>query len=90
MLLEFAGKIIIRVHGLLAKEAYQATNKKEYVRQMMVWLGRQEAVAQFKAYLDYVITLDPSHCVLPPDAPDEELDDLDNEVEIPAHTNPLP
>ena len=28
---------------------------------MTVWLGQQEAVAQFRAYLDYVRTLDPSH-----------------------------
>jgi hypothetical protein len=34
-----------RLHIDYAKEAYRASNKKEYVRQMTVWLGRQEAVA---------------------------------------------
>jgi hypothetical protein len=43
-----------RLHIDYAKEAYRASNKREYVRQMTVWLGRQEAVAQFGAYLDWV------------------------------------
>jgi hypothetical protein len=43
-----------RLHIDYAKEAYRASNKREYVRQMTVWLGRQEAVAQFSAYLDWV------------------------------------
>ena len=52
---------------------------------MTVWLGRQEAVAQFRAYLDYVIALDPS---IPPD---NEIDE-DNvgEMEEPAHTDLSP
>jgi len=47
-----------------------------------VWLGRQEAVARFRAYLDYVITLDPSHG-MPLDNETDELED--NETEEPAH-----
>jgi len=34
-----------RLHIDYAKDAYRASNKKEYVHQMTVWLGRQEAVA---------------------------------------------
>ena len=46
---------------------------------MTVLLGRQEAVARFGAYLDYVTALDPM-------APDDEPHDLeDNEMEEPAH-----
>jgi hypothetical protein len=67
-----------------AKEAYWASNKREYVLQMTVWLGRQEAVARFRAYLDYVTTLDPSHTI-PPDNEDDQLED--NEIEEPVHTN---
>jgi hypothetical protein len=35
-----------RLHIDYAKEAYRASNKREYVRQMTVWLGRQESVAR--------------------------------------------
>jgi hypothetical protein len=56
------------------------SNKKEYVRQMMVWLGRQEVVAQFRAYLDYVTTLDPSHGV-PLELDDKSYEDQDNVME---------
>ena len=74
-----------RLHIDYAKEAYRASNKKDYVHQMTVWLGRQEAVARFRAYLDYVNTLDPT-------TPDDELEphDLeleDNEIEEPAVGN---
>ena len=34
-----------QLHIDYAKEVYRASNKKEYVGQMTVWLGRQEAVA---------------------------------------------
>ena len=52
-----------RLHIDYAKDAYRASNKKEYIQQLTVWLGRQEAVAQFRSYLDYIIPLDP----IPPD-----------------------
>ena len=44
-----------RLHIDYAKEAYRASNRREYVCQMTVWLSRQEAVAQFSAYLDWVL-----------------------------------
>ena len=73
-----------RLHIDYAKEAYRASNKRDYVQQMTVWLGRQEAVARFRAYLDYVNALDPSHGI----PPDDELEhDQDNEMEEPALTN---
>jgi Plavaka transposase len=79
-----------RLHIDYAKEAYRASNKKDYVQQMTVWLGRQEAVARFRAYLDYVIALDPTT----PDNEPQDLDDNephgfeDNEImEEPAHGN---
>jgi len=68
-----------RLHIDYAKEAYRASNKKEYVHQMTVWLGRQEAVARFRAYLDYVAALD----LISDDVLDSDLDD--NEDEEPAH-----
>ena len=42
-----------RLHIDYAKEAYHASNKKDYIKQMTVWLGRQEAVSCFQAYLVY-------------------------------------
>ena len=48
-----------QLHIDYAKKGYWASNKKDYVQQMTVWLERQEAVARFCAYLDYVIALDP-------------------------------
>ena len=42
------------LHIDYAKDAYRASNKKDYLRQMTVWLGRQEAVAQFTAFQDYL------------------------------------
>jgi Plavaka transposase len=66
-----------RLHIDYAKEAYRASNKKDYVQQMTVWLGRQEAVARFRAYLDYVNAL-----ALDPTPDDESHDYEDNEIEL--------
>ena len=73
------------LHIDYAKEAYRASNKREYVQQMTVWLGRQEAVARFRAYLDYVITLDPNSHAIPLDD-ETQLQLEDNEMEEPAPT----
>ncbi|KZT18788.1 hypothetical protein NEOLEDRAFT_1079352 [Neolentinus lepideus HHB14362 ss-1] len=40
-----------RLHIDYAKEAYRASNKRDYQEQMTRWLHRQEAVAEFEAYL---------------------------------------
>ena len=42
-----------RLHIDYAKEGYRASNKKDYIKQMTVWLGHQEAVTCFQAYLVY-------------------------------------
>ncbi|KAF7377221.1 hypothetical protein MSAN_00142000 [Mycena sanguinolenta] len=42
-----------RLHIDYAKNAYRASNKKDYIDQMTLWLQRQEAVARFSAYLDW-------------------------------------
>ncbi|KAG2108879.1 hypothetical protein DEU56DRAFT_920424 [Suillus clintonianus] len=44
-----------RLHIDFAKNAYRATNRKDYVAQMTKWLARQEAVEQFDAYLDWTL-----------------------------------
>ncbi|KAI6026905.1 hypothetical protein BKA83DRAFT_4463011 [Pisolithus microcarpus] len=42
-----------RLHIDYAKEAYRASNKRDYVEQMALWLQRQEAVCYKSAYLDW-------------------------------------
>ncbi|KAI0685867.1 hypothetical protein BC835DRAFT_1408700 [Cytidiella melzeri] len=43
-----------RLHIDYAKDAYQASNKRDYVIQMVNWLQRQEAVYFFDSYLKWV------------------------------------
>ena len=42
-----------RLHIDFAKEAYRASNGRDYEEQIVKWLGCQEAVVQFRAYLDW-------------------------------------
>ncbi|KAH9954155.1 hypothetical protein BC827DRAFT_1279019 [Russula dissimulans] len=42
------------LHIDFTKDAYQASNKHEYVCQMTIWLGHQEVIAQFNAYLKWL------------------------------------
>jgi Plavaka transposase len=44
-----------RLHIDLAKAGYRASNKRQYFQQMVKWLHRQEAVAAFTAYLEWVM-----------------------------------
>ena len=41
------------MHINYAKEAYHASNKKDFITQMMVWLCRQESIDHFDMYLDW-------------------------------------
>ncbi|RDX46169.1 hypothetical protein OH76DRAFT_1356587 [Lentinus brumalis] len=43
-----------RLHIDYAKLGYAASNKRAYIKQMTVWLNRQEAIHRFQAYLDWV------------------------------------
>lgn len=42
-----------RLHIDYAKDAYRASNRKDYLLQMVVWLRRQEATDRFTIYLDW-------------------------------------
>ncbi|KAJ7752965.1 hypothetical protein B0H16DRAFT_1723427 [Mycena metata] len=42
-----------RLHIDYAKNAYRASNHKDYLNQMTMWLSRQEAVARFTHYLEW-------------------------------------
>ena len=43
-----------RLHIDYAKEAYRASNKRDYVEQMTLWLQRQEAIDFQSVYLDWI------------------------------------
>lgn len=43
-----------RLHIDFAKKAYNASNKRDYINQMTVWLRRQEAVHRLRSYLAWV------------------------------------
>lgn len=42
-----------RLHIDYAKDAYRASNRKDYTAQMVTWLRRQEAVDRFTKYLEW-------------------------------------
>ncbi|RPD57369.1 hypothetical protein L227DRAFT_507016 [Lentinus tigrinus ALCF2SS1-6] len=42
-----------RLHIDYAKRGYAASNKRAYIKQMAVWMNRQEAVARFHSYLQW-------------------------------------
>ncbi|KAJ6611866.1 hypothetical protein B0H10DRAFT_2283854 [Mycena sp. CBHHK59/15] len=54
-----------RLHIDYAKNAYRASNRKDYIEQMTVWLQCQESVARFSAYLEWA---HPAAPVPPPPA----------------------
>jgi len=43
------------LHIDFAKNAYRATNKRNYVKQMTKWLERQDACFRFSAYLQWTV-----------------------------------
>ncbi|KAF8179500.1 hypothetical protein K438DRAFT_1768866 [Mycena galopus ATCC 62051] len=43
-----------RLHIDYAKNAYRASNRKDYIQQMTLWLQRQEAVARFTAFREWI------------------------------------
>ncbi|KAJ7462850.1 hypothetical protein FB451DRAFT_1494885 [Mycena latifolia] len=55
-----------RLHIDYAKNAYRASNRKDYVNQMTLWLQRQEAVARFNAYLEWAHPPPPPSTAIPP------------------------
>ncbi|KAI0085458.1 hypothetical protein BDY19DRAFT_896743 [Irpex rosettiformis] len=52
-----------RLHIDYAKDAYRASNKRDYVPQMVNWLRRQEAIDYFEAYLEWCQRLSSAVCV---------------------------
>ncbi|KAF7790601.1 hypothetical protein EIP86_001557 [Pleurotus ostreatoroseus] len=65
-----------RLHIDYAKDAYRASNKRDYVSQMTQWLARQEAVDRFAVYLEWY-----QNGEYKPEAGDASLEPLPTEVE---------
>ncbi|KAK0462568.1 uncharacterized protein EV420DRAFT_1639790 [Desarmillaria tabescens] len=51
----FNTEVSERLHINYAKVAYNASNKKGYIRQMMKWLMQREAVERFQRFLQWAI-----------------------------------
>jgi hypothetical protein len=79
-----------RLHIDLTKEGYYASNMKDYTKQMTVWLGRQEAVNRFQAYLVYAAkqanTTSQDSQPLGLDSDEELVDDDLNDATVPVST----
>jgi hypothetical protein len=72
-----------RLHIDFAKEAYRASNKRDYVEQMAVWLQRREAMWLKESYINWVEKRLPSMLkrttvMVTDDVDDEENDDSDD------------
>ncbi|KAM5539179.1 hypothetical protein V8D89_007052 [Ganoderma adspersum] len=83
-----------RLHIDYAKRGYAASNKKEYTKQMTIWLRRQEAVSRFHSYLAWAEPLQSSP-ILPShpeghDAPEEAQDDDNGDVTMAEERDTLP
>ncbi|KAJ7330893.1 hypothetical protein DFH08DRAFT_708629 [Mycena albidolilacea] len=79
-----------RLHIDLAKVGYKASNKKAYIRQMTVWLRRQESVHRFGTYLQWAV---PGYIAptTSDDAEEDEDDEADGDVsdanDLPEHSD---
>ncbi|KAM5536416.1 hypothetical protein V8D89_009852 [Ganoderma adspersum] len=69
-----------RLHIDYAKCGYAASNKKEYVKQMTVWLRRQEAVSRFHSYLAWAEPL--GSRMVPTSEPDDDIEEEEEDDDI--------
>ncbi|KAJ7062668.1 hypothetical protein C8F01DRAFT_985774 [Mycena amicta] len=51
----FSTELSERLHIDFAKFAYKASNRNNYIPQMVKWLGRQEKVHKFASYLEWAL-----------------------------------
>lgn len=70
-----------RLHIDFAKQGYQASNRKQYISQMTMWLERREAIHRFEGYLQW-LKVDVKHLGdsdLLEDPAEESVDESDDE-----------
>lgn len=65
------------LHIDFAKLGYRASNRKEYLKQMALWLARQEAVHRFQCYLQWHASTATNACDI--DTPASDLDNNSGE-----------
>jgi len=72
-----------RLHIDYAKDAYDASNKRDYTEQMALWLQRQEAISLRRAYLAWLLPdVDEETAIPRLDNEDEDVDvDVDELIE---------
>ncbi|KAJ7436127.1 hypothetical protein FB451DRAFT_1344679 [Mycena latifolia] len=75
-----------RLHIDYAKDAYRASNRKDYINQMTKWLTRQEAVARFSHYLQWA-HLPPAP---PPPPPTASVSSSSNTLATSTSAPPIP
>ncbi|SJL14960.1 uncharacterized protein ARMOST_18437 [Armillaria ostoyae] len=68
-----------RLHIDYAKIAYNASNKKGYIRQMTAWMRRREAVEKFQRFLQYAID---EYGEQDSEEEDEDEDDVDVDINV--------
>ncbi|KAJ7204113.1 hypothetical protein GGX14DRAFT_698863 [Mycena pura] len=61
-----------RLHIDFAKLGYKASNRKAHIRQMAIWLRRQEAIRKFQSYLEWAIPGYATHKYAEDDDDDED------------------
>ncbi|TFY53772.1 hypothetical protein EVJ58_g9260 [Rhodofomes roseus] len=76
-----------RLHIDLAKNAYRASNRKQYLRQMVLWLNRRDKMAWFASYLDWALPLpepQPDATSIPREPYEDELgyNRVDDSLEV--------
>jgi hypothetical protein len=68
-----------RLHIDFAKQGYDASNKKAFVRQMTRWLTRQEKIYRFTAYLEWALSDCKQQVSVSGRTTEEAEDDVGNE-----------
>ncbi|KAJ7055382.1 hypothetical protein C8F01DRAFT_1321222, partial [Mycena amicta] len=74
----FSTELSERLHIDFAKFAYKASNRNNYIPQMVKWLGRQERVRKFASYLEWALPAYAAEFV------DLEMDDMPADDGAPA------
>jgi hypothetical protein len=81
-----------RLHIDFAKNAYRASNRKDYIQQMTRWLQRQENVDRFSEFIAWTRAAPTALALHPSHSPSQQdIEPLaDNAVVIPEHAVSIP
>jgi hypothetical protein len=89
----FNSELPEQLHIDFAKEAYRASNKRDYEEQMALWLQRQEAVFLHGSYLNWLLEqfqLAPTNFTRCDHGYDLDLDlEMEGPDAVPVNTLPI-